>query len=400
MAIRKNAKEKKAQFIKFIPKVIRLGIFFIVVSIIFVGLSYSRYTSWDNTGELRRILGIILFAIGVVFTAGGGVSYYFVKSSLYKDLLTENAESCDTDNKADMQTYINSLTQQKEDDEKPVDEKTRKKWHRVSTIVVAAIVTIHIVAFAFVVVTFVNCINYKREYQVYGDVLYDIVYLNDEGQEVIAEKGKPSFVRIYGLSEEGQQKEVIVVPKMIDGYEVKEIGKNIMFLGSKGNWVSEKLVKVFCLAYMEIEPGSLQNSPNIKKIIVLSSEKRYYEKFWGSNLSVYITSKEYDNNYNNTSYVHDEDLMIYYANVSFMYNYENAKNDGYYWIDDYDYGEKIAYIPENPERDGYAFGGWYKETECINAWSFETDTLPEVQYTEDGEKIYQETKLYAKWILI
>ena len=84
------------------------------------------------------------------------------------------------------------------------------------------------------VISLFGCGCKKIEYKVYGDFVYDIVYLNDEGHEVIAAKGSPSFVRIYGLSEEGQQKEVIVVPKMIDGYEVKEIGKNVPFLGWKG----------------------------------------------------------------------------------------------------------------------------------------------------------------------
>lgn len=96
-----------------------------------------------------------------------------------------------------------------------------------------------------------------------------------------------------------------------------------------------------------------------------------------------------------------------------MYNYEFAENDGYFWVDSYD-NETISFIPPEPERSGYAFSGWYKEPECINAWDFETDktgeklvvdnntiahygnnylpTLPS-QYTEkDG------LKLYAKWI--
>ncbi len=91
-------------------------------------------------------------------------------------------------------------------------------------------------------------------------------------------------------------------------------------------------------------------------------------------------------------------LRNHKANVTYFYNYENAKNDGYYWIDNYAYGEKIEYIPENPTRDGYTFAGWYKESECINKWNFEVDTLPEEQFNEEEITIYQETKLYAKWI--
>lgn len=92
-----------------------------------------------------------------------------------------------------------------------------------------------------------------------------------------------------------------------------------------------------------------------------------------------------------------------------MFNYGDSKNRGYYWIDDYEYGTKILYKPDDPEREGYTFGGCYKESECINKWDFDNDTLPEYDgnleeyqnslknndyYTDS----YQETRLYAKWI--
>ena len=88
----------------------------------------------------------------------------------------------------------------------------------------------------------------------------------------------------------------------------------------------------------------------------------------------------------------------YLANVSYYYNYDDAPNDGYYWIDNCEYGETIEYIPEQPIRDGCTFDGWYKEPECINEWNFETDTLPQTKRDEEGKELYQETKLYAKWI--
>ena len=86
------------------------------------------------------------------------------------------------------------------------------------------------------------------------------------------------------------------------------------------------------------------------------------------------------------------------ANVLYVYNYVNTYSDEYYWIDNYKYGEKIEYIPEQPLRDGYTFEGWYKEEECINRWNFATDSLPSEQLDNDGNVVYQETKLYAKWI--
>lgn len=92
-----------------------------------------------------------------------------------------------------------------------------------------------------------------------------------------------------------------------------------------------------------------------------------------------------------------ERIKICKANTSFMFNYDNSPNDGYFFIDDYDYGATINATPYLPIRLGYLFEGWYKEPECINAWNFEEDSLPMARY-QNGEKLYQETKLYAKWI--
>lgn len=75
------------------------------------------------------------------------------------------------------------------------------------------------------------------------------------------------------------------------------------------------------------------------------------------------------------------------ANVSYYLNYGE---NNYYYIDYYENGEKILYIPPEPQRDGYMFGGWFKEADCVNQWNFDVDTL---QITEE-----QDVKLYAKWI--
>ena len=81
---RKNAKEKKARFIKFIPKMIRLGVFLFAVGVIFVALVYLK--PGYKSDDVRKILGIIWITIGGVFALGGGISYFTVKRSLLKDL--------------------------------------------------------------------------------------------------------------------------------------------------------------------------------------------------------------------------------------------------------------------------------------------------------------------------
>ncbi len=92
------------------------------------------------------------------------------------------------------------------------------------------------------------------------------------------------------------------------------------------------------------------------------------------------------------------------ANVVYNINYFNEEYK-YHCVDNYAYStdEKascITIIPPTPERKGYEFGGWYKESECITVWNFAIDTLPLVQYDENNAEIFQETVLYAKWNIL
>jgi len=45
----------------------------------------------------------------------------------------------------------------------------------------------------------------------------------------------------------------------------------------------------------------------------------------------------------------------------------------------------VITAPASPSRTGYSFGGWYKETSCVNAWNFSVDTVT------------ANITLYAKW---
>lgn len=100
----------------------------------------------------------------------------------------------------------------------------------------------------------------------------------------------------------------------------------------------------------------------------------------------------------------DNIRSVYKANIVYNINYPNEEYK-YHCVDNYAYSTDetpsyITIIPPDPEREGYEFAGWYKETECINAWDFEVDTLPLVQYDENDEEIFQETMLYAKWNIL
>ena len=107
----------------------------------------------------------------------------------------------------------------------------------------------------------------------------------------------------------------------------------------------------------------------------------------GDEAKIYVPLEKYDLFENELSEYLKGSLLK--ANVCYFLNYDE---NNYYYIDYYENGEKVMYIPPEPQRDGYSFGGWFKESDCINQWDFDTDTL---QLTEE----VQEVKLYAKWIV-
>lgn len=199
---------------------------------------------------------------------------------------------------------------------------------------------------------------------------------------------------ITGLTELGQEQRFIVIPKEINGAKVVALGKkNVIWEPTLREWFSDKLEKIFVVNRLKIISGTFDNCPNLTKALSIyggaAIRVPHYTEIYFSSF-VYLT-------------INPTQLDEWgRANVSYFYNFETEENYGYYWIDDLDYGSKIEFIPPEPAREGYTFGGWYKEPECINKWNFETDTLPEerTEINEDGEEVvaYQETRLYAKWI--
>lgn len=75
------------------------------------------------------------------------------------------------------------------------------------------------------------------------------------------------------------------------------------------------------------------------------------------------------------------------ANLVYDYNYSEYE---YYYVDYIELGEKIVNIPPNPKRDGYTFGGWYKDNTLTQEWDFTNDVII---LEEDSNEI----RLFAKW---
>ena len=211
---------------------------------------------------------------------------------------------------------------------------------------------------------------------------------------------------LEGLSEQGKQKETIIIPYQIDGYKVDHYTYHHGF-GSRGNFKSETLKQLYILPNVSIVAININFTPNLKKIVFIGTNNK--TDFAISNPYGMYDVKMYTSSVKNYSgfqvdvrgiivgFDHAEKGYLRLTNCNFISNYEEADNEGYYWVDYFNYGDKIEYIPENPVRDGYIFGGWYKEAECENKWDFDKDTLPEAIFDEEEEELYQETRLYAKW---
>ena len=217
------------------------------------------------------------------------------------------------------------------------------------------------------------------------------------------------YCEIMGTTEQGNSKKFLVVPAYIDGVRVDAFGyfSIITAVVSATGLVppeiqSDTLEKIYFESAIKVEPYSLKTSdcPNLSKVMYLGFEEVPYYLYRNYGFDVYYARRIYEENIGDgVSLIYRN--PTYSANVSYYYNYECAPTDGYYWIDDCDYGGTIEFIPPEPEREGYIFDGWHKEPECINEWDFNSDTLPEEkkEINDDGEEevIYQETVLYAKW---
>ena len=263
--------------------------------------------------------------------------------------------------------------------------------------------------FIVISLTFIcSCAIFSNE-KISKDGFYRYVIEKDQHD------GDREKVRILNITESAQQQKILVVPEYIGGYPVAYIN-NQGLMSNKGIWQSENLEKVFIVPALEFVDDEFLASgcPNLKKVINIKLNEGKITSYifmvyqdgddkYQSHL--YIYRKAFDEIYWDYNGLKEELSNKYYnnknyiraANISYLYNFEDAENEGYYWIDDEDYGSIITFIPPDPIREDYTFDGWYKDAECTAIWDFEDDKLPEEITDNDGYPVYQETVLYAKW---
>ena len=220
--------------------------------------------------------------------------------------------------------------------------------------------------------------NYRPEFE-YGDF--------------ICREWFEGVISILDLSEQGKEKRVIIVPEEINGLPVGEIADHSKW--TVRQWESEYLEKLYLPQNIYMNELTIRSCENIKAVFFLS----FIED--GEFLLLYPFVSYYNSHVYNMFIEKNWNLdnVIKPANVAYYYNDGRTENYGCYWLDNVPYGSVLDVLPpEDPISEGKTFAGWYKEPECINAWNFETDTTPEEMVDEEGNIIYQETALYAKWV--
>lgn len=263
----------------------------------------------------------------------------------------------------------------------------------------------------FMVTSIGNCAN---DY-FYGDFEYKIENKN---------------IYITGLSGEGKEKKEILLISTISGKKVDYYKTPYVIWGDRRiSFVSDRLKKVYVpydVADRIFNSCLFDHCSKMEKLIINTSiiddalhfgVDRYYpsqvfdnyfaDKVWEDKITDNVGGSEElpEEAYTAKSRRdYDSEDLLLPANVSYYLNYENAANGGLYFIDDYD-NEIISYKVTAPNRDGYEFGGWYKEPECVNEWNFKTDLVYKplnekgrYEADENGKLIYSVTNLYAKWI--
>jgi len=205
---------------------------------------------------------------------------------------------------------------------------------------------------------------------------------------------------IVDLTDLGKQQTHLIVPKYYNDYEVHGFGYvlKVGFMNDEEytNLNYDTLEKV----YVNFEANSdhwigqyayarLENAFLVKwydsKNVEIQVKKGY--------IIGYNIYSDYQSNYS------DSNNIYKIANVSYMYNFDNADNNGYYWVDSFNQSI-IDYIPPEPTRDGYQFDGWYKDPTCTISWDFANDIVGEELLLTSASQYssYEGIYLYAKWI--
>ena len=206
----------------------------------------------------------------------------------------------------------------------------------------------------------------KNDYRLYTDYFEYYILFNEE--VIITNNIGKAFDADY-----------LVIPDEIDGIPVTDINSlnSCLYTSNKGyHSFIKKLYVSKNVAYFDIY-DSIDYSKGIKVIFLGATPPKKMNLHECHYISEYVLSN-YSERYPN----------INIANISYLYNYENAPNQNVYFVDILEVNEAFSYIPNAPTREGYIFKGWFSDELCTNEVN-----LDEFVYMEE----YQSVTFYANW---
>ena len=250
--------------------------------------------------------------------------------------------------------------------------------------------------------------------------LFGIQYANEVNNPY--NKAKDSDIALnrlnecYGLSEEGKTKEIVYIP---DNYADEPItvigGLGGLYTESQAYFFSDNLKKIYIPWSIErlthsASYGSHNNDNQIKVIsasthvVPITSYLDLYPTPFLCAIPLLLYNDIFEDGCIGTSGepdAHKIDSLdlerCLPANISYFFNYGGAPNQGYFFVDLLEETGKLTKPPYDPKREGYTFAGWYRDKECEVPFNFEEDSI-EISFDIEGNRIYEEFCLYAKWV--
>ena len=259
---------------------------------------------------------------------------------------------------------------------------------KIICVILAIFMTLTFCGCSFVGEFIVSCIGEMFEEApgfTYGD--FECGYVSKASSIRRTSKEYAVGINIYGLEEEAQEKETIIIPESIDGLPVLAIGMGglgwMRYLKGYYKKIYLPITLQFYSPYDAFWHKTifLMDKPNDelmenRKILINSRlTSTQYSKF-------IIFESMYDWYQEFFSVAETSSLVI--ANLTYI-------ADGVeYWMDDCANGEYVE-VPPVPNKEGFVFDGWYLDEEFSNEWDF---ALNQYKKPEDSASL----KLYAKFV--
>lgn len=182
------------------------------------------------------------------------------------------------------------------------------------------------------------------------------------------------------LTDEGKKLSALYIPAYLNGKPVTKVGENNL---SSYYYLESDNIEYLNFPYTIKEFKGFTGVKKLKTLVICRVEPitigEPIEFKFAKVPNIYVPNG-YAAAYNKAQ---GPSLTYSDANISFMFNYEDAPNKGFYSVDYKESNETLT-RPDDPIRENFIFGGWFEEESCSNQWDF-------------SKPVESDKVLYALW---